>query len=133
MTRRALDRALEALEHVAVTVIADAEGDVLIVASADPEAEVRRLRSTAKHALAIESMTWVAAAAGRDLADAARGRLVHMGKPMKGRWVAVRADVALQAVVQEAGDRGIWIYTDADRLRLVLAREERRWARMERG
>jgi len=130
-TRRRLDQALEALEHAAVVVIADAEGDVLIVAAADPEGELRRKRVDAKHALAIESLTWVSREASRTLAEAARGRLVAAGRQMKGRWVSARPDAALNAILIEAAERSIWIYTDADRERLALAKEERRLQRME--
>lgn len=106
---------------------------MLICASSDPDSELRRLRSTAKHALAIESVTWVAEQAARTLAEGARGRLVAAGKEMKGRWVACRADAARRAIEAEASERAIWIYTDADRLRLVLAKDERRFQRMERS
>jgi len=132
-TQRRLDQALDALDHVAVTVIADAEGDVLIVATGDPDGELRRLRVNAKHPLAVEAAVWVTREAGRTLADAARGRLVAAGKQMKGRWVACRPDAAMTAIEAEAAERAIWIYTASDRLRLVLVKDERQMMRMERG
>jgi hypothetical protein len=132
-TQRQFDRALDALGHVAVTVIADTEGDVLIVATSDPDGELRRLRVNAKHGLAIEAMVWVGEGAGKTLAEAARGRLVKSGRQMKGRWVACRPDTATAAVLQEAEDRFMWIYTDDDRRRLALERGEREFKRMERG
>jgi len=133
MTKRDLDRLLDDLDHKAVVVFEDSEGDVLIVATGDPDGEMRRLRVNAKHALAIKAVAWVGDAAAGTLAEAARGRLVSLGKPMKGRWVACRPDIAEQAVIAEASDRRIWVYTDADRLRLALSKAERRMQRMDRA
>jgi hypothetical protein len=130
---KALKKALDGLEAVAVAVIVDDEGDVMVVASSDPDADVRRMRSVMKHGLGLEAVAWAHCKdAARLIADAARGRLVKAGFRMRGRWVTCRPDDALAAVLGEADDHGLTLINDAGRLRQAAAAMERAMRRWER-
>jgi hypothetical protein len=125
--RSLLNDALDALDMVAVAVVADDEGDCIIIASGNVEGQVRQLRTYAKHGLGVEAVLWAPSAeVARRIADGARGRLVAAGKGMRGRWIGCRADIAEQAVRAEASDIGCRLLTDAERLSLAVKKVERR-------
>jgi hypothetical protein len=130
---KAQKQAAEDLKFVAVAVIVDDEGDVMVVASVDPGADVRRMRSMMKHGLGLEAVAWAHCGdAARLVSDAARGRLVKAGFRMRGRWVTCRPEDALAAVLGEAGDHGLTLINDAGRLRQAAAAMERAIKRWER-
>lgn len=117
----------------ALAVIVDSEHDMVIVATSDPDGEVRRWRMTAKTALGVGLVLWTPGKeVARRVAEQARGRLVAEGYAMKGRWLAARLRDAEAAIRLEAASVGCRLWTDAERLAEAIGRADYEVRRAER-